>query len=194
MDFRGQRRVLVTGSREGVFAALQTGKTADKNIESAPSFRSIKEDISSGNSPIKGFLIAPEGTLEMADAALSVTAGAMSLFGFGEIGGILKKLNIASGAGFSVAHSSTKQKYAVDFCVMMRDEQAATIAAGALNVMKSLSSFVGTADDKENLRSFNITQRKKVLSIKMEMPREALMPSNSRKPGEPTQFGKRVQV
>ncbi|MFN0141499.1 MAG: hypothetical protein ACKVQW_15615 [Pyrinomonadaceae bacterium] len=174
------RGVIIGGPREGVLAALQTAKDSRENINSAAAFRNIKDEMPAGKSPIMGFLIAPDGTLEMADAALSVTAGAMSLFGIGEIGAILKKLNVASGAGFSIARGATSQKCAVNFCVVMRDEQTATIAAGALSVMKNLSTFVGNADDKENLRNFSVTRRKKVLSIKMEIPSEALMPPDTR--------------
>lgn len=169
--------VVIGGPREGVIAALQTRKNSGKNIASSASFKNIKDEMPAGKSPIMGFLIAPEGTLEAADAALSVTAGAMSLFGMGEIGSVLRLVNVASGVGFAVANGKSKEKCAVNFCVVMRDEKTASIASAALNAMKSLSSYVGTAGDKENLSSFNITQRKKVLSIKMEMPRDMLMPA-----------------
>lgn len=171
--------ILAAGPQSGVVAAIEAGGNSRGNLTTSSVFKSIKAEIPSGKSPIRAFLIAPEGTLEMADTALSVTAGAMSLFGFGEIGAILNKMNVASGAGFSIARASTAQKFSVNFCVMMRDEQTATIAAGALNVMKSLSATVGNPDEKENLRNFSVTQRKKILSIKMEMPGEALMPLGS---------------
>ncbi len=103
----------------------------------------------------------------------------MSLFGLGGIGDILQKMNIAEGAGFTVAHDTTSQKYAVNLCVLMRDEKSALVAAGALNLMKSLSGMVKT-NDAANLQDFDFTRKEKVLSIKMEMPREALMPANKR--------------
>lgn len=168
--------ILAAGTREGVIAVLQSAKNSRENIQSVPSFKKIKTAMNGGKSPLTAFLIAPEGTLETADAALSLTAGAMSFFGWGELGGLLKKLNVASGAGFTVAHGSSSQKYAVNLCVLMRDEQAAMLAAGALNVMKNLSASVGNAVDKENLQTFSITRQEKAVSIKMEMPREALMP------------------
>lgn len=172
--------VLIAGTREGVSAALQTGRSSRENIKSTSSFKKIKASTPIGTSPITAFLIAPEGTLDMADAALTLTAGATSLFGWGEIGGILKKLNVAAGAGFTIAHGSTSEKYAVNLCVLMRDEQAASLAAGTLNLMKNLSSAVANTGDRENLQGFNITRQEKVLSIKMEMPREALTQPDAR--------------
>jgi len=174
-----QNGVLIAGTRRGVSAALQTAKNSSESIQNAVAFKKIKASMTGSKSPVTAFLIAPEGTLEMADAALSVTAGAMSLFGLGAIGDILQKMNIAEGAGFTVAHGSKSQKYAVNLCVLMRDEKSALVAAGALNMMKSLSGMVKT-NDAENLQDFDFTRKEKVLSIKMEMPREALMPANKR--------------
>lgn len=169
--------VLIVGTRRGVFTSLEIAKNPRESIQNAASFKKIKASMTGGKSPITGFLIAPEGTLEMADAALSVTAGAMSLFGLGGVGDILKKLNVASGTGFTVSRGSTSGKYAVNLCVLMRDEQSALIAAGALNMMKTLSGMAKTRET-EDLQDFDFTRQEKVLSIKMEMSHEALMPSN----------------
>jgi len=168
--------VIIAGTRDGLVAALHAAENSREGIASVASFKKIRTAMPTDKSPIVGYLIAPDGTLEAADTALSLTAGAMSLFGLGEIGAILKKLNIAAGTGLTVDKGSTNDMYAVNFCVLMRDEQAAMVAAGALNAMKSLSSVVGTSNEKENLQSFNITRNEKVLSIKMEMPRAMLKP------------------
>jgi hypothetical protein len=172
-----QSGVLIAGTREGVLAALQTARNSRLSVQNASSFKKIKASMSNGKSPVTAFLIAPEGTLEMADAALSVTASAMSLFDLGGIGDILKKMNIAGGAGFTISQGSTNQKYAVNLCILMRDEQSALVAAGALNMMKTLSAIAKT-NDAANLQNFDFTRQEKVLSIEMEMPSQALMPPN----------------
>ncbi len=59
-------------------------------------------------------------------------------------------------------------------------EQSSKIAAGTLNLMKTLSATLPNTGDKENLQSFSITRREKVVSVKMEMPREALMLPDAR--------------
>lgn len=172
--------VFIAGTREGVLAALHASENPRDSIQSAPSFKKIRTSMQKIKSPVAAFLIASEGTLETADAALSLTAGAMSLFGLGEIGAILKKLNVAGGAGFTVAHGSDSRQYAVNLCVLMRDEKTASLAAGTLNVMKNLSSMAATSSDAEKLRSFDISRQEKVISIKMEMPREMMQPPSER--------------
>ncbi len=171
--------LLIAGTREGVSAALRASNNSRENIESAASFRKIKAAMTVGKSPITAYLIASEGTLDTADAALSLTAGAMSLFGYGEIGGILRKLNIAAGAGFTIAHGSSSRNCAVNLCVLMRDEQTASLAAGTLNLMKNLSAALPNTGDKENLQNFKVARQEKVVSVKMEMPRDALMPADA---------------
>lgn len=172
--------LIIAGDREGVVNALDAGKRSGKSIGSTASFKTIKDGMSSQAAPITVFLIAPEGTLEAADAALSATAGVVSFFGYGEIGAILRHINIAAGTGFSIATGSDKNSYAVNFCVLMRDEQAAAIAAGALEVMKGLSNFVGKPEDRENLKNFEVTQKKKLLTLQMQMPREMLIPHSGK--------------
>lgn len=171
--------VMAAGTREGISAIGEAVDDSKKNIQSVNSFRKIKNSIESEKSPLTAYLIAPQGTLDTADAALTIAAGAMSLFGWGAIGEVLQKLNIAEGAGFTIAHGSINQKYAVNLCVLMRDEKAASLAAGTLNLMKTLSSTVVTeASEKQNLQKFNVSRQEKAVLLKMEMPRDALMPPN----------------
>lgn len=171
--------ILAAGTDAGVTALIDVEKGEDKGIASTASFKQINEGLARRNAAINGYLLAPEGTLEAADAALSVTAGAMSLFGMGGLGAILKKLNIAAGTGIAISEGSTRQKFAVDFCALMRDEGSATVAAGGLKLMQGLANFAGRPEDKENLKGFGVTQNKKLVSMKMEMPRAALMPPTS---------------
>lgn len=168
--------MIVGGPKAGVLAAMQTSSHSRENIETAENFQSIRDQLATEYKPIVGYLIAPKGTLEAADAALSVTASAMSLFGMGEIGTILSTINIASGVGTAIGKNQANTKCSVDFCVMMRDEGTATLAAGTLNAMKALSSIVSDPSETENLESFEILQYEKTLSIRMEMPIEMLMP------------------
>ena len=57
----------------------------------------------------------------MADAALTATSFALSLFNFGGIGQLLQVVNVARAFGFSL-DQSTGEMYPVELCVLMRDE------------------------------------------------------------------------
>lgn len=170
--------LLIAGTEAGIAASFRARENSQDNIASNAAFKKMRASLSAnGKSPIAAFLIAPDGTLEAADAALSLTAGAMSFFGWGEIGSILKTLNFAGATGFTFARGTSDGRCAVNFCVLMRDEKTAALAATALNAMKGWSSAVATkASDKENLQSISVSREEKVISVKMEMPREMLMP------------------
>lgn len=172
--------VLAAGTSEGLAAVLRTSKNPGKGLSNSSSYKKIKNSLAEGKSPMTAMLIAPDGTLEAVDAALSVTGEVLSFFDMGEIGTILKMLNIASGAGFTIARGKN-EKYAVSLSVLMRDEKTATIAVGSLNLLKSASGMVSDKKDKETaeaLQDFKFTREENVLLIKMQMPEKALVQNN----------------
>lgn len=172
--------VLAAGTAEGIAAVFHTSKNYRNSLSNSPSFKKIKDSLSESKSPIMAMLIAPDGTLEAVDAALSVTGEVLSFFDLGEIGSILKMLNIASGAGFTIARGKN-EKYAVSLSVLMRDEKTAKIAVGSLNILKNISEGVSDKKDKETveaLQDFKFTREENVLLIKMQMPEKALLQNN----------------
>lgn len=172
--------VLAAGTSEGLAAIFRASKNPAKSLANSPSYKKIKNSLAEGKGPITAMLIAPDGTLEAVDAALSVTGKVLSFFDLGEIGTVLKMLNIASGAGFTIARGKN-EKYAVSLSVLMRDEQTAKIAVGSLNILKNASGMVSDKKDKqtaEALEDFKFTREENVLLIKMQMPEKALLQSN----------------
>jgi len=172
--------VLAAGTSEGLTAVFRASKNPGKSLANSPSYKKIKSSLAEGKSPFTAMLIAPDGTLEAVDAALSVTGEVLSFFDMGEIGAILKMLNIASGTGFTIAHGKN-EKYAVSLSVLMRDEQTAKIAVGSLNILKNMSGAISDKKDKEAaeaLQDFKFTREENVLLIKMQMPEKALLPGN----------------
>jgi hypothetical protein len=135
------------------------------------------------NNPVRAFLVIPEGTLDMANAALEATAVALSLFDLGGVGALLKQVNIASGFGLNIGAGSN-QSYPVEMCVLMRDEKAAAIVSGSLNLMKGLSAMASTGNRDEQalqaIHSMTISRVREVLAIKMTVPQAALFPPNAR--------------
>ena len=118
----------------------------------------------------------------MADAALTATSVALSLFNLGGIGQLLQAVNVARGFGFSLDQSAGEM-YPVELCVLMRDEQSAVFVSGSLNALKTISELAATDNrDREQLRAIrqmSIVRKQEVLAVKMEIPGAALFP-----PGE----------
>jgi len=119
----------------------------------------------------------------MADAALTASSVALSLFQLGGIGQLLKAVNVARGFGLSLDHG-THDEYPAELCVLMRDEEAAAFVNGSLNAMKTISELAATDKrDLEGLRALQkmrVDRRGEVLRLNMEIPATALLPPNGR--------------
>jgi len=170
---------LFAGTREAVLRVFRAKRNAPESIVASLSYKKVNSGISTADSkPVKAFLLIPQGTLDMADAALTATSFALSFFNLGGIGQLLKAVNVARGLAFTLDHG--KDRYPIELCVLMRDEDAAVFVSGSLNVMKQLSDLAA-ADVRDQqaiseFRKMTITRRQDVLAVKMEMPAEALFP------------------
>ena len=176
------RNTLFVGTRDGALAVFRAEKSVRESIVASPAFKKINDGISTNGKPVRALLLIPQGTLDMADAALTATSVALSLFELGGIGQLLKAVNVASGFAFSLDHNSYDQ-YHVELCVLMRDEKAAVFVNGSLNALKTISELA--AADKRDLEGLRALQKMKVdrrgevLRLNMEIPATALFPERS---------------
>jgi hypothetical protein len=178
-----QGNTFFAGTREGALAVFQTLNDRRLSFSSSTSYKKILAGMTTQNNPIRAFLVIPQGTLDMADAALEATSFALSLFDLGGIGLLLKQINVASGFGLGLG-LGTDHVYPVEMCVLMRDEKAAAFISGSLNLLKSFSGAAATnARDEQaiqTLRDLSITRRGEVLSLKLKVPQTALSPPSGR--------------
>ena len=178
-----QGNTLFAGTREAALAVFQALNNRKESLTSSHSYKKLLEGMTTRSNPVTAFLIIPQGTLDMADAALEATSFALSLFDLGGVGELLKHLNVASGFGLSLSRQ-TDQMYPVEMCVLMRDEKTAAFISGSLNLMKSFSGgAAANARDPQTmqaLRDLSITRRGEVLSVKLKVPQTALLPPNGR--------------
>lgn len=176
------RNTLFAGTRDGALAVFRAEESVRESIVASPAFKKINDGISANGKPVRALLLIPQGTLDMADAALTATSVALSLFELGGIGQLLKAVNVASGFAFSLDHNSS-DKYPVELCVLMRDEKAAVFVNGSLNAMKTISELAAADQrDLESLRALQkmkVDRRGEVLRLKMEIPAAALFPERS---------------
>jgi hypothetical protein len=166
------------GTREAALAVFRAAETTAESIVASDAYKKINAAVSMDSKPIKAYLLLSEGTLEMADAALSATSVALSLFNLGGIGQLLKAVNVARGFAFSLG-KGTRENYPVELCVLMRDEAAATFISGSLNALKTMTAAVSAnSREQENFRALQqmrIVRKHEVLAITMEMPVNALI-------------------
>jgi len=178
-----QSDIFFAGTREAATAVFNTLNNTRESFSSSSSYKKISAGLTSKNEPIKAFLVIPQGSLDMADAALEATSVALSLFDLGGVGAVLKQMNIASGFGLSLGRGSN-QMYPVEMCVLMRDEKAAALVSGSLNLLKGFSTAASNSNGDEQARqalhNMSITRVREVLSIRMTVPQAVLMPPSAR--------------
>ena len=175
--------ILFAGTREGVLAVLRAENNAAESILTSDAYKKINSTLSLNGRPVKAFLLIPQGTLDMADAALTATSVALSLFNLGGVGQLLKAVNIAKGFAL-IVDSGVQEKYPMELCVLMRDEASAALVSGSLNAMKTISEMT-SSDNREQeslraLRQMSIVRKKEVLAVRMEVPGTVLFPPSSR--------------
>jgi len=172
-------KTLFAGTREGALAVFRADDSEEESVIASDAYKKINIAISTNRTPIKAFLLIPQGTLDMADAALTTTSVALSLFNLGGIGQLLQAVNVARGFGFSLGRG-TDEMYPVELCVLMRDQQSAAFVNGSLNALKTISELAATDNrDRESLRAIrkmSIVRKQEVLAVKMEIPGAALFP------------------
>jgi hypothetical protein len=172
-------KTLFAGTREGALAVFRAADSAKESIVASDAYKKINAAISSKRTPVKAFLFIPQGTLDMADAALTATSIALSLFDLGGIGQLLQTVNVARGFGFSLDQGAN-EIYPVELCVLMRDEASAVFVSGSLNALKTLSELAALNNrDRESLRAIqqmSVVRKHEVLAVKMEIPGAALFP------------------
>lgn len=174
---------LFAGPRGGAARVFQAMDDAKQSVVASDAYKKINASMTTKGQPLKAFLLVPQGTLDMADAALTATSFALSLFNLGGVGELLKAVNVARGFGVSVAGGGGHEKYPVELCVLMRDEEAARFVSGSLNAMKAISDLASSdVREQESLRAIRqmtIIRKQEVLAVKMEIPGRALFPPST---------------
>jgi len=176
-------KTLFAGTREGALAVFRAADAADESIVTSEGYKKIEAAVSMNDKPVKAFLLIPKGTLEMADAALAATSFALSLFNLGGVGQLLQAANLARGFAFNL-EKSVGDRYPVEVCVLMRDEESARFVSGSLNTLKTISEAASFDNrDQESLRALrhmSIVRKNEVLAVRLEMPSKALFPPSNR--------------
>jgi len=177
--------VFIAGTREGVATSLRALKNTKESLTTSASFKKMSTALSSNKKPVAAFLLAPDNSIEMVDSMLSVAGGALSLFDAGGIADILKKLNVASGVGFSIARGKN-ENCAVSFSVLLRDEKTAKLAADSLSFIKELSAIASvnsaSKKDEQAIRDFTVTREKEALLLNMQIPESVFSAANRSTP------------
>lgn len=85
-------RTFFVGTRDAALGVFRARNNAPESILSSPAYKRLDSGMSSSNGkPVKAFLLIPQGTLDMADTALTTTSFALSFLNLGGIGQCSKR-------------------------------------------------------------------------------------------------------
>jgi hypothetical protein len=164
--------LLVAGTRAGVVNVLKSGD--GENLAAHPSYEKLAAHLDAGNPPLFVVVAAPQRVQDMTDAGLAISSVALGFTGLGAIGGIVKQLGAVRGIGCAIEHEG--DAFPVEFIAVMRDEDAASLVSGTLNLAQSFASALppdgaAPADRAafENFQKMSITRDVEVLSIRVVM-------------------------
>ena len=125
--------------------------------------------------PVRFFIGIPEEYKAVADFAFKIATKLMSFTGMGIMGMIFDKIGLIQSMGFAM--SARGDFYPVHLVVAMPDKTRAAVASGGLNLIKKGAWMLKEESlESRALKTMVIESSGNLLSIKFDMPKNALPP------------------
>jgi hypothetical protein len=176
-----KRNVLALGTRTGVEQTVEAEENSEASFASNGIYRKLSKHVGDKRFPVAMVIAIPQTTQDMAATALQVSSVVLDMAGVGPLGELLNKIGYARGVGCVISRKN--DAFPMEMTVIMKDESAATLVSGGLNLMKSLSAMAPknnlSQTDQEALQSLQslfISREHEVISIKMTIARNDLLP------------------
>jgi hypothetical protein len=125
--------------------------------------------------PIVMLAAYPQETQDMAEVALQSSSALLDFAGFGGLGSLLEKIGYVRGFGCAISREGGTLP--LEMLALMKDEQAASLVSGSLNIMQKLTHALPTnnlsqreADDLRQIQNIAVTREQDMLSIKAAVP------------------------
>jgi hypothetical protein len=167
------------GARDLVEDTLAVMQSPAKALARQPSIRRMMQTKDRQVS-LEVLLAMPQEVEDMNNVALHMSSFLLDLAGIGVIGELLNTIGFARALNCSLVRRGNR--FAVELKVAMKDENAASLISGSLNLLKKTSAFIPreqmSADDRMAIEKFNdlkVTRNQEVLAISMSIPEEELI-------------------
>jgi hypothetical protein len=198
-DFEGQRiyvnpgdaswlttldkNLFVLGTESGVKAAIGAKTKTENRFTSNPAYKALSSHFEGKQYPILMMVALPQGSQDMANAAVLLTATAMDLAGVGPLGDLLSKIGYAKGLGCAIWHKG--ESFPVAVSAVMKDDESAKLVAGALDMLRKLGGIISKnyaphtdANAARAIQTMSVERNGEVVSVKMTMSRRDLGATN----------------
>jgi hypothetical protein len=171
--------LLSIGAKELVEDTLSVKQSPAKALARQPSMRRMMQS-RERQVPLEVLLAMPQEVEDMSNVALHMSSFLLDLAGIGVVGELLKAIGFARALNCSLVRRGNR--FAVELNVALKDEHAASLISGSLNLLKKTSTLIPREqmdkNDRAALEKFNdlkVTRNQEVLTISMSIPEEELI-------------------
>jgi hypothetical protein len=172
--------LLIVGTKASVESVIEVEAKPRAGLMLKQPLRTIFTSLGADRQPLSFMMALPEMYQDMADIAFKVGTTVINLAGLSPLGTILDKIGLARALGFSISREG--HSFPTQIVALMKDESAAGLVSGTLNLLKSLPLMVSNSrtsprdsEAMEALRGASVGRKGALLSIKFRMP-ESIMP------------------
>jgi hypothetical protein len=173
---------LVCGTKKGVEGVIRVESGEGASLTSTDAYERLSPLFDTAGRPISMMIAFPQHVQDAAHAALELSSVVMDFAGVGPIGQLMSKIGYSRAIGCTIGREG--ESFPVEFVAVMKDEDAAALVSGGLNLLKGIGALAGqpparTPEEAEALRSFqsmSITREGDVLSIGLVMSKRNLPP------------------
>jgi hypothetical protein len=174
---------LVLGTRKGVEGVINVESHGADSFAATDAYERLSPLFDAAEHPVSMMIAFPQHVQDAAHAALELSSVVMDFAGVGPIGQLMSKIGYSRAVGCTIAREG--ESFPVELVAVMKDEDAAALVSGGLNLLKGLGALAGqsqprTPAEAEALRSFqsmSVTREGDVLSVGLVMSRRDLFPN-----------------
>ncbi|HEX8457767.1 MAG TPA: hypothetical protein VF656_10760 [Pyrinomonadaceae bacterium] len=167
--------LVVCGTRGGVKGVIDTERGESESFADSPANKRMIARLRKNDFPIVMIAVYPQETQDMAEVALQSSSALLDFARFGGLGSLLEKIGYVRGFGCAVSREGGTLP--LEMLALMKDEQAASLVSGSLNIVQKLTHALpqhklsqSEANDLRQIQNIAVTREQDLLSIKAVIP------------------------
>lgn len=160
--------LLALGTKMGVENVIDVERKTQTSFITRQPVNKLYSYFKKNKSPISIMVALPTDLQDKVDAALIFSSLLLNLSGLGQLGELINKIGLAQGINCSIAKNSNS--FLIELIAVMKDESAASLLAGSLNLIKDAITLIPKASNAKIsnfAESLSITKNREVVLVKL---------------------------
>jgi hypothetical protein len=166
---------LVVGTRGAVERVIGVESGGGKALVADANFRRLLAQTASAGHPVEFLLTLPQEYQDAGDVAVKAASLLLDFGGLGPLGGLLDRVGLARGIGFSFTRSGDSMP--VNLVALMKDENAASLISGSLTLLKGATLLLPARDEspadrqvRQVFEGMTVTRSREIVSMRLTIP------------------------